>query len=296
MPSPGTESSYPHPPQSLKHSVREKSAAVIPSLVKRSVADMGPHGRSALTTASSTRTGCSWISAMAMEFVASLRHRTRHSRMDPSRAPYRELSRLDTRCDLEFCSCTRTSAWKRSGVVPTRKERASGWSLWASECYNRVATLVNDEWLSPPEIFFGSRPRLPLLPFLHPAYHRVPQQRKTTPRPRMCYSLNFGYNLGRDCYRLLDAKTGRVAYSRDVTWPYPETSWITPIRAAPTEPPRDIYVPMPQSLPVAAPSPALVATPPAPAPAATLPPPPTPTSNSPAPMPPRVSRQLEYEG
>ena len=72
--------------------------------------------------------------------------------------------------------------------------------------------------------------------------------------------------------------------------------WITPIRAAPTEPPRDIYVPMSQSVPVAASSPAHVATPPAPAPAETLPPPPTPTSNSPAPIPPRVSRELEYEG
>ena len=85
--------------------------------------------------------------------------------------------------------------------------------LWASECYNRAATSVNDEWLSPHEIFYGSRPRLPLLPFLQPAYHRVPRQRKTDPRARMCYFLNFGYNHGRDCYRLLDAETGRVAYS-----------------------------------------------------------------------------------
>ena len=39
--------------------------------------------------------------------------------------------------------------------------------LWASGCYNRAATSsVNDEWLSPHEIFYGSRPRLPLLPFL----------------------------------------------------------------------------------------------------------------------------------
>ena len=154
---------------------------------------------------------------------------------------------------------------------------------------------MNDEWLSPHEIFYGSRSRLPLLPFLQPAYHRVPRQRKTDPRARMCYFLNFGYNHGRDCYRLLDAETGRVAYSRDVIWHHPEVPWITtPIRAAPTEPPRDIYVPMPQSVPVAAPSPAPVATPPAPAPAATLPP--TRTSNSPAPIPPRVSRKLEHEG
>ena len=75
-----------------------------------------------------------------------------------------------------------------------------------------------------------------------------------------------------------------------------ETPWITPIRAVPTEPPRDIYVPMPQSVPIAAPSPSPVATPPASASAETLPPPLTPMANSPAPIPPRVSRELEYEG
>ena len=137
--------------------------------------------------------------------------------------------------------------------------------LWASECYSRAAKSVNDEWLSPHEIFYGSRPRLPLLRFLQLAYHCVPRQRKTDPRARMCYFLNFGYNHERDCYRLLDAETGRVAYSRDVTWHHPKTPWITSIRAAPIEPPRDIYVPMAQSVPVAAPSPAPVATPPAPA-------------------------------
>ena len=47
--------------------------------------------------------------------------------------------------------------------------------LWASERYNRAATSVNDEWVSPHESFYGSRPRLLLLPFLQPAYHRVPR-------------------------------------------------------------------------------------------------------------------------
>ena len=155
---------------------------------------------------------------------------------------------------------------------------------------------MNDEWLSPHEIFYGSRPRLPLLPFFQPAYHRVPRQRYTDPRARMCYFLNLGYHPGRDCYRLLDVETGRIAYSHDVTWHHPEAPWITPIRVAPTEPSRDIYVPMPQPVPVAAPSLAPVATPAAPAPAATPPLPPTPMSNSPAPIPLRVSREIKYEG
>ena len=53
---------------------------------------------------------------------------------------------------------------------------------------------------------------------------------------------------------------------------------------------------MPQSVPVAMPSPAPVATPPAPALLETLPSPPTPMSNSPAPAPLRVRHELEYEG
>ena len=106
--------------------------------------------------------------------------------------------------------------------------------LWASGCYNRVATSANDEWLSPHEIFYGSRPWLPLLPFLQSAHHRVPRQRKTDPRARICHFLSFRYNHGWDCYRLLDAETERVAYSRDVTWYQPEAPWITPIRDAPT--------------------------------------------------------------
>ena len=156
---------------------------------------------------------------------------------------------------------------------------------------------MNEEWLSPREIFYGSRPRLRLLPLFQPAYHRLPRQQKTDPRACMCYFPNFGYNHGRNCYRLLDAETERVIHSRDVTWHHPETTWITSIRTAPIKPAKDIYVPMPQSVPVAAPSPAPVTVPPAPAPAATLPPPPiTPTSNCPAPIPSRVSRKLEYEG
>ena len=47
------------------YGVREKSAAAILSAVERFVADMGSHARSALATALSTRTVCSWTSAMA---------------------------------------------------------------------------------------------------------------------------------------------------------------------------------------------------------------------------------------
>ena len=280
------------------YGVREKSAAAIRSVVKRFVADMG------VSRTFRTDNGTEYSNSMFVDLCNGLGIRLEFTALytPQQNGPIESaISRAfkaghaarlgvpqlypDIRLE-EIRGCTDaagTSLWLES-------------LLWASECYNRAATSMNDEWLSPHEIFYGSCPVLPLLPFLQPAYYRVPRQRTTDPRARMWHFLNFGYNHGRDCYQLLDAETGRVAYSRDVTWHHPKAPWITPIRAAPTEPPRDIYIPMPQSVPVAAPSPAPVATPSAPAPAATLPPPATRTSNSPAPIPPRVSRELEHEG
>ena len=130
---------------------------------------------------------------MASEFVASLRHHTRHSRMDPSRARYRELLRLDTRRDLEFHSCTRKSAWKRYGVVPTRPERASDWSRYSG---HRSATTGRQHQRTtsgfPPMRFStGAARGCHCCPSSSPPNHRVPRQRKTDPRARMCYFLKF---------------------------------------------------------------------------------------------------------
>ena len=280
------------------YGVREKSAAAILSVVKRFVADIR------VPRAFRTDSGAEYSNSMFVDFCNGLGIRREFT------APYtpQKNGPVESAISRAFKPAHAALLGVRQLYPDIRVEEIRGCTdaagtslwleslLWVSESYNRGATSVNDEWLSPHEIFYGSRPRLPLLPFRQPAYHRVPRQRKTNPRARMCYFLDFGYNHGQDFYRLLDAETGRVAYSRDVTRHHPETPWITPIRAAPTEPPRDICVHMPQSVPVAAPSPAPVATPPAPAPAETLPPPPTPTSNSPAPIPPRVSRKLEYEG
>ena len=109
------------------YGLREKSAAAILSVVKRFVADMGA------PRAFRTDNGTEYSNSIFVDFCNGLgiRRHTRHSRMDPSRARYRELLRLDTRRDLEFHSCTRTFAWKRYGVVPTRQERASGWSRYS---------------------------------------------------------------------------------------------------------------------------------------------------------------------
>ena len=133
------------------------------------------------------------------------------------------------------------------------------------------------------------------------------------PRARLCYFLNFGYNHGHDCHKLLDAETGKVVLSRDVTGHHPKTSLIslaTAVGNPPTAPPGDIYVPMPTPMPsVAAPAPAPVPPAPAPAPSSTpvvpapapttappTSPPPVPMSNSPAPIPPRVSCELAHKG
>ena len=60
------------------------------------------------------------------------------------------------------------------------------------------------------------------------------------------------------------------------------------------KPPRDTYVPMPESVPVAAPSPAPTAAPLTPASAWTTPP--ASVLKPPAPIPPRVGRDIKNEG
>ena len=227
------------------YGMREKSAAAILSVVKRFVADMG------VPRAFRTDNGTEYSNSMFVDFCNGLRIRREFT------APY--TPQQNGHVESAISRAFKVGHAARLGVPQLypdiRLEEIRGCTdaagtslwleslLWASECYNGAATSVNDEWLSPHVILYGSRPRLPLLPFLQPAYHRVPRQRKTDPLARMCYFLNFGYNHGRDCCRLLDAETGRFAYSRDVIWHHPETLWITPIWAAPTEPPRDIYSP-----------------------------------------------------
>ena len=201
------------------HGVREKSVATILSVVKRFVADMG------FPRAFRTDNGTEYSNSMFVDFCNDLGIRREFT------APH--TPQQNGPVESAISRALKAGHAARLGVPQLypyiRLEEIQGCTdaagtslwleslLWASECYNRAATSVNDEWIPPHEIFYGSRPRLPLLPFLQPAYHRLPQQRKTDPRARMCYFLNCGYNPGRDCYRLLDAETGRVAYSRDVT-------------------------------------------------------------------------------
>ena len=57
---------------------------------------------------------------------------------------------------------------------------------------------------------------MPVLPLCKPAYHRVPRQGELYRQARPCYFLNFGYNHGSDCIKIIDAETGMIVHSRDV--------------------------------------------------------------------------------
>ena len=168
--------------------------------------------------------------------------------------------------------------------------------LWASEGFNRSATTANGGMLSPYEIFNGSRPPMPTLPFCKLAYHRIPRQGKLDRQARPYYFLNFGYNHGSDCVKIMDAETGRIVHSRDVTWHQPRELLIS---SAPT-----VGSEVPQS-PSGTATPEYIHIQPAPAattaPAAT----PVPASDNAAPAPPRnptapildhVVRELGHEG
>ena len=167
--------------------------------------------------------------------------------------------------------------------------------LWASEGFNRSATTANSGMLSSYEVFFGSRPPMPVLPFCKSAYHRVPRQGKLDRQARPCYFFNFGHNDGSDCLKVMDAETGRIVHSRDVTWHQPREPLISP---APT-----VGSGVPQS-PSGADTPDYVHIQPSPAATTTPTAAPVPASDNVAPAPPRnptasipdrVVRELGHE-
>ena len=172
--------------------------------------------------------------------------------------------------------------------------------LWASEGFNPSATTANSDMLSPHKVFFGGRPPMPVLPFCKPAYHRVPRQSKMDPQARPWFFVNFGYNNGSDCFKIINAETGRVVYSHDVTWDQPREPLISP---APTvesgvhclssgaETLDYVYVqPTPAATAMSAAAPATTTPVPASAFAA-----PAPLPNSPASTPDRVVQELGHE-
>ena len=117
--------------------------------------------------------------------------------------------------------------WDRAG---TRLWLESVFS--AAEAFSRSATSANAEIFSTQKVVHGRRPSLPLLPFFQLSYHRFPQQRRTDPRARTCFFLNFGYNHGRDCYRVMDAMAGMMVHYRGVTSHQPREPLILPARTS----------------------------------------------------------------
>ena len=148
---------------------------------------------------------------------------------------------------------------------------------------------------------FRGPPPMPVLPFYKLAYHCVPSRSKMDPQAPPCFPLNFGYNHGSDCFKIVDAETGRVVHSRNVTW---HQSREPIISLAPTlgsgvslssdaKTPDYVYIqPTPAATATPATAPATVA--PVPASVVTVPAP-TPTSNPPTPIPDRVVRELGHE-
>ena len=137
---------------------------------------------------------------------------------------------------------------------------------------------------------------MPTLPLCKPAYHRIPRQGKLDRQALPCYFLNFGYNHGSDCVKIMDAETGRIVHSRDATWHQPREPLISPAPTVGSEVPQSppgtatpeyIYiqpVPATTTAPAAAPVPASDNAAPAP------------PRNPTAPIRDRVIRELGHEG
>ena len=283
------------------YGTRNKSASAILGVVQRFVADMG------VPRAFRTDNGTEYTNSAFVDYCNGLQIRRELT------APYTpqqngpvenglsraikaghaariEVNRLFPDVHLDQLKGVRdpdgTSLWMES-------------VLWASESFNRSATTANSGMLSPHEIFFGSRPPMTLLPFCKPAYHRIPRQNKMDRQARPSFFLNFGYNHGSDCFKLMDAETGRIVHSRDVTWHQPREPLISPASTAESGVPQS---PSNAELPDYVRIQTATTTPPAapvPAPDNAAPTPPRQSAaprQSTAPPPDRVVRELGHEG
>ena len=277
------------------YGTRDKSASAILGVVQRFVADMG------LPRAFRTDNGTEYTNSDFVEYCNSLQIRRELT------APYTPQQNAPVESGLSRAlkagHAARLEVNKLFPDVHLEQlkgvrdpDGASLWMesvLWASEGFNRSATTANSGMLSPHEIFFGSRPPMTLLPFCKPAYHRIPRQNKMDRQARPCFFLNFGYNHGSDCFKLMDAETGRIVHSRDVTWHQPREPLISPASTAESGVPQS---PSNAELPDYVRIQTATTTPPA----APVPAPdnaaPTPPRQSTAPPPDRVVRELGHEG
>ena len=140
------------------YGVHEKSAAAILSVVKRFVADMG------VPRAFRTDNGTDYSNSMFVDFCNGLGIRREFT------APY--TPQQNGPVESAILRAFKAGLAARLGVPQLYPDicledirgctDAAGTSLclesliWVSECYNRAATSVNDEWLSPHDISTGA--------------------------------------------------------------------------------------------------------------------------------------------
>ena len=211
------------------YGTRDKSALTILGVVQRFVTEMG------VRRAFRTDNGAEYTNSTFVEYCNSLQIRREltapytpqqngpvesglSSVIKARHAARIEVNRLFSDVHLERLKGVRDPDASRLWIESV---------LWASEGFNRSATTANSGMLSPHEVFFGDRPTMPVLPFCKPAYHRIPRQSKLDRQARLCFFFIFGYNHGRDCFKIMDADTGRIVHSRDVTWHQPREPLIS---------------------------------------------------------------------
>ena len=262
------------------YGTRDKSASAILGVVQRFVADMG------VPQAFRTDNGTEYTNSAFVEYCNSLQTRRELT------APYMPQQNVPVESGLSRAikagHAVRIEVNRLNPDVHLeqlkRVRDPNGTSLWmesvlsASEGFNRSVTTANSGMLSPYEMFYGSRPPMPALPFCKPAYHRVPWQGKLDRQARPRYFLNLGYNHGSDWMKIVDAETGRIVHSRDVTWHQRREPLISPAPTVGsevphgTETPDYIYIqptPAATTAPAAAPVPASDNAAPAPPPNST---------------------------
>ena len=169
------------------YGTRDKSASAILKVVQRFVADMG------VPRAFRTDNGAEDTNSAFVEYCNSLQIRRELTApytpqqngpvesglsraIKASHAARIEVNKLFLDVHLE-----RLKGVRDPDDTSLRMESV----LWASEGFNRSATTANSGILSPDEVFYGSRPPMPALPFCKPACHRVPRQGKLDRQARL---------------------------------------------------------------------------------------------------------------
>ena len=97
---------------------------------------------------------------------------------------------------------------------------------------NHSATTANAGMKAPREAYYGSPPELTFLVIFQPGYMRVMWDQQSQPQAVTCYFLTGSYSHPSDCLKVLEASTGAIGYTREVTWPHAHTPLVVPPQPA----------------------------------------------------------------